>query len=595
MKKQWLSLLTVLLFLSLQASSQVPADVIGAKGFLEEVLAKRYGQGLSTLIDKNAFTIGAQLELVDIPKKKADPKPSDEPVIPFDLQVGILDSEQLIKSFGVEEEKAVLVSLLSTKRVRSVFLSVGLKSELGDEAKNKVSAWLNTRARAEFGNIAKTEVTYLQELPQKPAPKLEEKKNEWWDWLQQFQHLAGVLLMALTFLVGILLWRFTTSKSNINSNQTSDGPGIQINSGSGTGSAQEAIGNLNSTVSLKNLNDDKQVLREISELNRVINGFAEKLMPEMEALVLAWLNSGEQGKVKLASFAETVSQKQGRLPIPSDSVQEIAAIFSEMAKTSLIEKKELLSQIHLDLVTALNLGVSALSQPFSYLSSVDSEAMTKILLNQNTKLQAIVSNYLPEDVRKKFVGPLDLTQKRAMLENAAKMNEISKLELDALDSDLKTQLGPTDQTDSVELDYLFGKIVNVLTRSEELQILSHMAEKDVWAYRRTIPSIAFLHQWKPGKLKLALSKMRSDQIVAYIRTVPELKDIIVSNCSPMTAEVVVDDLRTDDRTTDSEKEGLLQDISKIMSDLVRMKEVSLEEMFPVLKLTGDSSNESRSA
>ncbi|MEO6458967.1 MAG: hypothetical protein ABIO95_00850, partial [Bdellovibrionota bacterium] len=63
------------------------ADGLGAKAHLEELLARRYGQELSTLVDKSIFAISAQLDLIEVaPKVPEAPKEKPEDALPMDLR-----------------------------------------------------------------------------------------------------------------------------------------------------------------------------------------------------------------------------------------------------------------------------------------------------------------------------------------------------------------------------------------------------------------------------------------------------------------------------------------------------------------------------
>lgn len=598
-------------FKSFSAPDNSTADALSAKGFLEEIMVKRYTQSLGTFVNHDSFTVGAQIEIVDAPKK--EPPKTNEPQVdtPFDLLVGTLDSEKLIKQYALEAEKPALVSYLSTKKIKAVVISVGLKEELGEPVKVEVDKWLKDRVRKEFGNVGKTEVNFVKQIS---AGKKDEKethpKKEWWDWLEQFQNLAGVVFLALSLLIGILMWRMTTSKANANLSNTNNSEGQQIKlvtegkglggggGGSGHGAGADGFGDgaEGGEASAKNAAEqEKKNIAEAFTLTQKINAIASKVTGEVESLIRNWNNEGDEGRFKIVCFAEAVGKEVGRLPIPPDAVVDLAKVFSKMSEVSIKQKKEALEKIYWDLVTVLNLGSEVLVQPFSYLATTDASMLSQILMDQNPKLKTLVSHYLPDDIRKKFINPLNPTQKIELLNSAAKLKDISRTELRSIDKEVKGQLGGEVSADSVPLDMTFEKIVGTLSVLEEMELLPQVQGEEIIRFKRTSPSVAFFHEWPEEKLSFALGKLRPDQIVTYLRFKPDLKDKFLKLCPPMTAEVVTDDLNQTDRSTPTEKEKSLKDMSSALKEFVSRKEINLEDIFSQATQNKDNVVEIKSA
>ena len=566
------------------AADASTADVLSAKAFLEEILVKRYTQSLSTIVDKQSYTVGAQVDLVDAPKKEPNKPVDPKSDTPFDLLVGTLDSEQLIKQYGLEDEKPAILGYLASKKIKTVLISVGLKEDLGPDVKSTVDKWVKDRVRKEFSSVGKTEVNFVKELPTKKDEAKEHPKKEWWDWLEQFQNLAGVVFLALSLLFGIILWRFTTTKSRITNNNTNNGesPEIKLTADGkafGGGGGGGGSGTSESNVNQNESENDKKYIEDVFVLTQKINAIAGKVTNEIENLIRTWNNDGEEGRFKIVCFAETVGKEVGRLPIPPDAVQDLAKVFSHMSEVSFKKKKDALEKIYWDLVTVLNLGSEVLVQPFSYLATTDAGMLSQILMDQNPKLKTLVSHYLPDDVRKSFIHPLSSEQKIEMLKNAVKLKGIERSELREFDKEVKSQLGGEVSADSVPLDLTFEKIVGTLSIIEEIEMLPQIQGDEMLRFKKQNPSLAFFHEWPDEKLSFILGKLRPDQIVTYLRLKPELKERFLKLSPPMTAEVVTDDLNQTDRSTPSEKEKSLKDMSDALKGFAERKEINLDEMF----------------
>lgn len=570
------------------AAPQTTADDFSARAFLEEIMTRRYTQGLSTLLKNDGFSLSVQVELGDAPKK-APPKPNEPSVeTPMDLMVGNLDTEKLIKQFAQESDKPALVSYLSTKKVKTILFSVGLQESLGEAVKTEVATWLKTRVQKEFGSIGKTNVNFLKVIPpqaktENPADKDKEKhKYEWWEWLDKFQIFAGISLFAFTILLGVLIWRMTTSKSFLNQPGASDPMQVKVSSvdggQSGANYASEGAESLKKSVETENL---ASVTEEAFVLTQKINGLVAQITPSLEKMIQNWANEGSTGQFKIVCFADAIGKEIGRLPIPVDLIPKLAKVFFAMPKVEIEKKKDTLESIYWDMVAVINLGTDALQQPFNYLGGADSSTISQILLDKNPKLKMLVSQFLPEDVRKKFLANLSEETKLEVLKNAASITAVKRTELMEADRLIKGEIGAGAEVDSVTLDSSFLNVLAALTRTEEIQFLAKMDQSDLATFKRTKASIAFFHEWSDSALSIALGKLRPDTVVSYLKFKPDLLDRVIQLSSPMAAEVIGDDYKLVDGKSAAELETQLGIMSDVLQNLVNQKAVDLEQMFPI--------------
>ncbi len=569
------------------------ADDFSAKAFLEDIMTHRYEQALGTVIDREAFTVGVQMQLVDV-AKKIEKKP-EEAVndTPIDLIVGNLDPEKLLQQYGMPDEKQALSGILSTKKIKFVQINVGLHERVGDATKAEVEKWLKTRITNEFGSSGRGEVTFLKNLPSKADSKYDEieKPKNWIDWLHQFQQLAGVLLLAVAFLIGVLVWRFTTSNTS-GSKSAADSPEIKLKmegKGAGAGGYGESHVNSRSSVALDEQEERRKSMEELLILSNKLNTIVPKVTKDFEAIVRSWCQAGEEGRMKLVCFAEAVGKDVGRLPIPVDAMKDIAKIFSKMADINPREKIQALEKVYWDLVSVINLGAEVLSEPFGYLSGVDSTMISQVLIDQNPKMKTLVSLYLPDDVRKKYLKPMSNEQKLELLENAANLNQIASDELKTMDESIMKKVkaeGPAN--DSVILGMTLEKIVSSLNILEEIELLAKVVSPGISEFKRKVPSLAFIGQWPEEKFSLMVARISTDQAVALLRVMPQLQDKVINLSPPMAAEVIADEIKQADKLGEESKRALLQSVSDVLKTMVAQREIDLAEVFPKQDSSKDS-------
>ncbi len=578
---------------SFAADNSTPEE-LGAKAFLEDILIRRYSQALSTLVDRQAFSLGAQLQLVDAPIEKPKETPKDPPKSaeneqPDDLLLGTLDPEQLLKQYSLPEEKAAIVSLLARKRVKTVSVFVGLKEEIGKEVKAEVEKWLETRLNTEFGKSGKGQVNFVKTLPEKPEKP--EKKPEpppakqWWDWLNQFQTLVGQVFMATIALLAIILWRFTTSKGDLKTSNASESPSIKLTAeglGANPSTAKasgKVAGEPTEDESQESFERRLQVRQEVHGLSVKINSLAPKLNNQFESIVRSWCQAGEEGFLKLVCFAEAIGKDLGGLNIPVDAMKDVGEVFGKMTSISSKEKIQALDKVYWDLVTVMNLGADALNQPFGYLSKSSPGTISQILMDQNPKMKTLVALHLPDEVRRNFIKPLTVAQKIELLENAAQLREVSTDELKSLDNSMKAKMGKGDSLNIVSLDMSLEKVANALSLREEIELLGELKSPGILEFKRSYPSLAFLPEWPDSELKKLVVRMNSDQAILYLSLKPGMKDRIIALSPPFLSELILEELNRKREINKNDEENILTSLSEVMKELVFIKEVNLQEIF----------------
>lgn len=277
-------------------------EVISAKTLLEELIVRRYAQELSTLVDRQAFSIGAQLDVVEVPPPAPNvfsatepPKPTSD--VPFDLTVGTLDPEDLIKKFASPTDVPLPQGFLKNFKIKGVTVSVGLREDLGPEAKTDVEKWLSERLKSEFGGGAKGNVSLIK----MPLPKATPPKTVW-DWLGQFQSLAGQIVLGMSLLMGVMLWgifaaRTKKSEAEVNKNGQSGVASTTVTNAAGAG-AKEDAGERQAREEAEGV----RIRNDIKSITQDLSALAPRVSKQFDDIIRSWCAGGDDGRKKLACF-----------------------------------------------------------------------------------------------------------------------------------------------------------------------------------------------------------------------------------------------------------------------------------------------------
>ena len=204
-------------------------------------------------------------------------------------------------------------------------------------------------------------------------------------------------------------------------------------------------------------------------------------------------------------------------------------------------------------------------------------------MEQNPKMKTVVSLFMPPDLRSKYMQSLSLDAKKELLISAAGMSEIPAEELRSLDGSLMNQFKPSSKQDVVPLEMTLTKLVAALTPVEEILLLNGMTGRAVEEFKLSTPSLAFLGEWPDDKLSILLSQTSADELVAFCRVRPELKDRFMQLAPSMTSEMAGEELARPDKSNMKDKGIWLESFAKRLKTLVLLKELNLDEIFTVTK------------
>ena len=337
------------------SATALAPEALSAKALLEDLLARRYAQNLGTKVDKASFSVSAELDLTEIRKPVLPPialaQTEPEPI--SDLMLGMLDPEAMMKNYTGPESKETVQKFLDNYKIKTVQVHVGLSESLAPEVKAEVEKWLTDRLTTEFGKVGKGVVSFIK-IPTLKIPEIAPKTM--WDWLSQFQSLAGQLVLAIAVILGVLLWQMLTPRSKSEINQNGDSKSVVEAPLSGAGAGATAAAAETERVEREKVEREETVAGdEITRITERLNDLLPKVGKDIENIMRSWCQMGEPGWLKVATFAEAVGKEMGKLPIPVDALTDVSKVFAQMSEMSVASKRDILQKSYWDLLTVMNL------------------------------------------------------------------------------------------------------------------------------------------------------------------------------------------------------------------------------------------------
>jgi hypothetical protein len=547
-------------------------DSISAKALIEDILVRRYSQDLSTQINSDLFSMSAQLDIKKV-KSNSDAE-KNEPL--NDLMLGILDPEKLSSQTIGGGNEELLNTFLSQYSIAKVNMSVGLNSGVDEEKRKQVKDWLDKRLKSEFGGKS---VGLVNIIGEKPFPKKPPKTML--DHLQDFQDLAGQLALALALIVGALfIGLFARSATKVAVGGDSSTIQQTVNQKAKAMEEEERRLKLERTQK-----EEEKLTLEINGIVEKINSILPQVGGQFDSLVTKWCQAGEKGLFRLVCFAEAVSKDLGKLSIPVDASEKVKNVFAQMPNVKLHEKKEALEKAYWDLMTLMNLGNDALAEPFAYLSASNVDTVNSVLMEKNAKMKTLVALYMPDNLRKEFIEGLEPDRKKELLISASQMQSLPASEFKSIDDQMRFQLnqqgeGPSDE---IQLDMPLNKILQGFKLSEQIHFMKEMPQEQMTHFKKTTPHLAFIDEWPEEELKGLMAKLNSDEIVNYLRLVPEAENTFLNACPPLTVKIVKDELKRDSELSDNDITRLLNNMNVKMINLYEQGEVNLQKIFTAQK------------
>lgn len=559
-----------------QASNN--ADILGTKAYLESLLVQRFSNELATQVDESQFEISAKIDVSRVTPKIEKPTENSNYT---DLELGFLDPEKLLS----QNQENQLSHFLRSYRIRKVNVQAGLSSDLSEDVKKRVETWLTARVKQEFGKTGTSQVQFIQKpLAHTQLPQI----KTFFEKVKDLQGLAGQAVMALAILMGALIFAVLNRPKDASGSEPSAAVNVNNtfeNEGVGAGAAVAAGAMVPGETTA---NESKKKL--ISSLGDQIRDIAPKVSKEIDSIVKEWCRAGEAGFEQVACFAEVVGQTIGRVPIPNEFRQDVTDVFGKMYEMTPDEKLNILNQVYWDLMAVLNLGTESLHKPFSFLGSASTTMTQKVLMENTPEIQAVAAYYMPKKQRKSYFNSLGETQKMELLKEASSLDKLKYADLESMESHVAPAFADDSNEKVVILSKSLQSLIEVMSYKEAILLLKDMDGPVLLDYKKTHPSLAFLHDWPDESFNLLIQQAGQEEIMALVSVRPDLKDRVFQGLPPRMRQILEDDFSNIENMKESDQEKFLQNLHMQLVLFVDNGYVDLPSVFSIeLQAVADDS------
>ncbi|MDZ4676556.1 MAG: hypothetical protein SGI74_03520 [Oligoflexia bacterium] len=594
-----LSLFTIALFSTTQALAAPQfgtAEDVMIKSQLEQRISERVREAISTVIERNTFEVDVSVQVQKTIQKSTNKdfilKPSTNlQTLPNDMLMGVIDAEPIVRYYTEQYDRLRdYTESTSGDRfdIKSVNISVGVSEIFGAEYPNELDRWLSLWSKANFGNNTKSDIRVIKAKPNTPPFK------SMLDIASSLQHFLGLAFLGICILLGFIAWRIFSRRQ-------------QESSASGASAFSKAmlpqpeLANQVSKSEKQRPNVEDESLQTMSELKAMrdlmtkIAGLALELKTQQRQMAELWLASGKRGLFKLACFFETLMDATDSqfsfeaLPLNYHLKRMLLDVYQQMATLPNRDKIIVFREVYWDLVAAKTLGMEVIKQPFGYLDNLSDDRIKELVASQPQEVQALVAMNMPLGVREKYFRTLDITQKKALINQSLNLREFDFHELEVVNETLRT-FSDKSQGSSMKISAapLARKLLESLTITEEIEVLQDIAgslHDKGQQLKETYPSLAFLKEWPRESLSLFFAGVESDQLMTLIHVMPTAQELILESCPPRIAQMIAEDLGRPVGANAKKEEHLLA-LRDRMIILINEGQLNLADIFKSSEKSG---------
>jgi len=544
------------------------ADALSVRSNLENMLVRRYTQELSAFVSSDAFKVGARFELKVVEKATESDSIDMSSLGYSDLDLGYLDPDELLDAYSLNDLSGI--NPLEKYAIKSVDIQVGLEPNMTEEVKTSVEKWVTARVQEEFGTAGKAKVQFIQN------PELSgQTSSPFMKMIKEMQGLVGNIILGLCILFGILLWKVLAGKSS-DAAAAGAGAAPSVSIQSKTEAAiTGGVGGVNPEESAALEQSYKD---QIDQLSLQIKDLSPKIVDHVESLIHEWCEKGEEGLNQLACFAEISGSVLGSMPIPEEQKKKMGAVFSQMHMMDSERRFNIVNKVYWDMVASLNLGAEALHRPFSFINNSGLGKVNKVLLGNDIDTQTVVTMYMPETMRKSYFKELGQDQKIDLLKSAAQLSAISEDQLKGIEDQIAPYFSDKEtEESSVSMSLTLTKLIDAMPLLDACKLLPSVEGPVIEQFKQAEPHIAFLPEWNKESLSLLARQVSNEQLLAYLRVVPDMKHYFLEYVSPRVSQILKDDLEQPDSMQDAEKEQHLASFNSLIMRLVSSGEINFYE------------------
>ncbi len=585
-----------LLFIGLpilaSAEPSIKVEVIALKSQIEDSIAKRYRERISTQLPVELFSVTVQVDvsISDIENRQV---PSSKSEGLSDLSLGIVES--------VSTSAWIPSEIKNSIQVKKVEVGVGLSEKLGNEYAEKFKPWLTNAVKSDFGKYGVTKFSKIAPLPkevvkpQEPEPPRQLTSEEKFGY---YQNALGLGLVSLVLLVGILLLKFLPSKDM--KEQINLAVKIQEMKNSQMQLTQPTAKQMTER---KYEKEDLQlsanlVFDNLKEHQRKVALIAFSNNALLDDVFNRWFDEGDEGRKKVASLIDSLLIQVGpknadgsfaaltinwTLPERIKKDKKLSETFRDFPSMSLQEKTTFAEKTYWDLLSVKTFGDQITKTLFSSVAHLPSSKIVKLLNGQDKKAQSIAVLHLPVEKMEQVVAEMSFEDKKSIVMQAFDTPKLNPQDLELADESLRLMVKQQEKLEdgSVEIQSMVPQMLMCLNPLEEIQLIQQITPRlpDRGAYLKSnFPSLAFLSEWPAEKLNGLLSSSRPQDILCLLKTVPEMTEAIFA-VLPSRTQLILKDSMARELTKDETIRGL-ETLKLKMYKMTNDGQLVLAQVFP---------------
>lgn len=588
------------------------SSLLEYKARLEELITQRLSSTIATTLQKDDFNVSVQVDLIAVSSNKSLSKSEMNRASglgkPLDLSVGLVDAEALIRKYESDlrearERQIILAQQAASEikpefNVKSIQVFLGLKSSLGEDYAKELENWVKQRLTPDFGSTVSVTASLLKSAPSAPA-----EPTSFFDLLNKIQSLLGFFVLAFAGLVAVLLMKFISSKDASENRKLT----AQLHQNVRLQQEEKAalpVPDKEEQVKLPEpaamSGRDLEAIRELK--GQIVLSLSEN-NTRLNEVLQGWFENGEKGLYKAACLMDVMVSAKRLLSemnlglhidwshaVPPNFQRRMAEIFSNMSSLGPSDRIQILEEVYWDFISLKALGPFALSQPFQFVEAMPVNEVKNLLADQQPRLRTLAVLHMNDETREDYMKRLPYESKREIFEETFQMEKILSTDIEAASETLKFAIKQKqDDTKTVSLKSMAPKLLNALSALDEIRLLRELSSKlsdGAVSIKRTVPALAYLGEWPDHLLKRIFSTAVSDEVMAFLRVVPESKERLLPLCPPRVQEIVGGDLMKPDQTTEEMKERHLSALKLRLIQTVNREGINLEEIFPAAASDG---------
>jgi hypothetical protein len=596
------SLLVTTLSLALLAGNAIAqnkefsSESLGVKTRLETLLTERVSSLIATSLDRDAFKVNVQVELLRIVTKSGGLTPTDDneaiEEIPKSMSLWMLDTENVLTEHRIERNMASIDQPEIEKvsyQVENVSVTVGLLKEFAPSYVEEFKGWMQKQVQAQFGEKGLVTVSTIEPKPYiaepaAPPPTFFERLTEYQNALG-FGFVGLAMIMAALFVVGFL-------KKGLGAiaKAQSEGSGQRSVASSAAAQPQIPAASASSMQALPEGSgaDSGAEVEWISGMRGKVERLLSELGPKINEVFVVWVESGSRGLTKLACLMDILITNGDssvsplhQFQIPDELSDEMTDIFRKMPTLSFRAKRQLLEVVYWDLFTMKSLGKNALQKPFEYMDELSPGKLKDVLTEQDANARALAIMHMSDQARQKYLQKLPADAKREIILNSASVISADASQVQVANEQLKTQIDQMQSAKSGKTTELLVRLFGSFSVYEETMLLrqvSHDLAEHMDEICRKHPNLAFVDRWPTDKLEILVRSAMADEIIALYRTIPELSRKILEVFPPRVREIVESDLEGPDTMSIVTKDQHLSTLKDRLLAYVQSGQIDLEDL-----------------